>query len=150
MKKSIFQNYYYFWCCCCSVAKLCPTLCNPMHCSTRLPCPSLSPGVFSSSCPLSRWCYLSILSSVALFSFCLQSFPALESFPMSWFFVSGSQSIGASVLASVPSINGASLVAQLVKNPPAMQETWVQSLGWEDALEKGKATHSSILAWRTP
>ena len=42
----------------------------------------------------------------------------------------------------------ASLVAQLVKNPPAMWETWVQSLGWEDPLEKGKATHSSILAWR--
>jgi len=42
----------------------------------------------------------------------------------------------------------ASLVAQLVKNLPAMRETWVQSLGWEDPLEKGKATHSSILAWR--
>ena len=44
----------------------------------------------------------------------------------------------------------ASLVAQLVKNLPAMRETWVQSLGWEDPLEKGMATHSSILAWRTP
>ena len=44
----------------------------------------------------------------------------------------------------------ASLVAQLVKNSPAMQETWVRSLGWEDPPEKGKATHSSILAWRTP
>ena len=44
----------------------------------------------------------------------------------------------------------ASLVAQLVKNPPAMQETWVRSLGWEDPLEKGEATHSSILAWRIP
>jgi len=44
----------------------------------------------------------------------------------------------------------ASLVAQLVKNPSAMQETWVPSLGWEDPLEKGKATHSSILAWRIP
>ena len=57
----------------------------------------------------------------------------------------------------------ASLVVQLVKNPPAMQETWVRSLGWEamwetwvqflsweDPLEKGKATHSSILAWRIP
>ena len=43
-----------------------------------------------------------------------------------------------------------SLVAQLVKNPPALQETWVQSLGWEDPLEKQKATHSSILAWRIP
>ena len=40
----------------------------------------------------------------------------------------------------------ASLVAQLVKNPPAMQEAWVQSMGWEDPLEKGKASHSSILA----
>ena len=44
----------------------------------------------------------------------------------------------------------ASLVAQLVKDLPAMRETWVQSLGWEDPLEKGKATHSSILAWRIP
>ena len=44
----------------------------------------------------------------------------------------------------------ASLVAQLVKNPPAMQETRVRSLSWEDPLEKGKATHSSILAWRIP
>ena len=44
----------------------------------------------------------------------------------------------------------ASLVAQIVKNPPAMQETWVQSLGWEDPLEKGMATYSSILAWRIP
>ena len=43
-----------------------------------------------------------------------------------------------------------SLVAQLVKNPLAMQETWVRSLGLEDPLEKGKATHSSILAWRIP
>ena len=42
----------------------------------------------------------------------------------------------------------ASLVAQLVKNPPAMQETWVLSLSWEDSLEKGKAAHSSVLAWR--
>ena len=44
----------------------------------------------------------------------------------------------------------ASFVAQLVKNPPAMRKTWVQSLGWEDPLEKGTATHSSILAWRIP
>ena len=43
---------------------------------------------------------------------------------------------------------GASLVAQLVKNLPLMQETWVQSLGWEDPLEKGTATHYGILAWR--
>ena len=41
-------------------------------------------------------------------------------------------------------------MTQLVKNPPAMQETWVWSLGWEDPLEKEMATHSSILAWRIP
>ena len=46
--------------------------------------------------------------------------------------------------------NGASLMSQMVKNPPAMQETWVQSLGWEDTLEKAMATHSTILAWRIP
>ena len=40
------------------------------------------------------------------------------------------------------------LVAQLIKNPPAMWETWVRSLDWKDPLEKGRATHSSILAWR--
>ena len=44
----------------------------------------------------------------------------------------------------------ASLVAQLVKNPPAMWDTWVQSWGWEDPMEKEKATHSSILTWRIP
>jgi len=49
-----------------------------------------------------------------------------------------------------PQYSWASLVALLVKNPSAMQETWVLSLGWEYPLEKGKATHSSILAWRIP
>ena len=44
----------------------------------------------------------------------------------------------------------ASLVAQLVKNPPAVQETWVRYLGWEKSLEKGKTTHSNILAQRIP
>ena len=47
-------------------------------------------------------------------------------------------------------LSWAFLMAQLVKNLPAMRETWVQSLGWEDPLEKGKATHSNILSWRIP
>ena len=51
---------------------------------------------------------------------------------------------------SVYTFNWASLVAQLVRNLPAMWETKVRSLGWEDPLEKGKATHSNILAWRIP
>ena len=45
---------------------------------------------------------------------------------------------------------GAFLVTQMIKNLPAMRETWVRSLGWEDPLVEGMATHSSILAWRTP
>ena len=51
---------------------------------------------------------------------------------------------------SVYAIRGDSLVAQTAKNLPAMRETWVQSLGWEDPMEEGIATHSSILAWRIP
>ena len=68
---------------------------------SRLPCPSLSPRVCSNFCPLSQWCYLTISSSDAPFSFCLQSFPASGSFPMSQFFASGRWSIRASASASV-------------------------------------------------
>ena len=52
------------------------------------------------------------------------------------------------LMANLNQYSWASLVAQLVKNPPAMWETRVRSLGWEYLLEKGKATHSNILAWR--
>ena len=53
-------------------------------------------------------------------------------------------------ISLLPHLYWASLVAQQVKNLPAMQETWVSPLGWEDPLKKGKATRSSILAWRIP
>ena len=60
-------------------------------------------------------------------------------------------SLGMSALMILPpDLAGVPLVAQMVKNPPAMWETWIQSLGWEDPLEKDMTTHSSILAWRTP
>ena len=72
---------------------------------TRPPCPSQTPGVYSNSCPLRRWCHPTISSSVAPFSSCLQSFPALGSFQMNQFFTSGCQSIGASALASVLPMN---------------------------------------------
>ena len=72
---------------------------------TRLPCPSLSPRVFSNSCPLSWWCHPTISSSVALFSFCLQSFPASGSFPMSQLFPSSGQIIGASTSTPVLTMN---------------------------------------------
>ena len=67
----------------------------------RLLCPSLSPRVCSDSCLLSQWCHPTISSSAACFSFCLQSFPASESFSMSCLFTSGGQSIGALASASV-------------------------------------------------
>ena len=68
---------------------------------SRPPCPSPTPGVYSNSCPLSRWCHPTISSSVVPFSCCLQSLPASESFPMSQFFTSGGQSIGVSASASI-------------------------------------------------
>ena len=68
---------------------------------TRLPCPSPTPGAYSNSCPLIRWCHSTILSSVIPFSSCLQSFPASGSFKMSQFFASSGQSFGLSASASV-------------------------------------------------
>ena len=68
---------------------------------TRPPCPLPTPGVYSNSCPLSRWCHPTISSSVIPFSSWLQSFPASGSFPISQFFASGGQSIGVSASASV-------------------------------------------------
>ena len=72
---------------------------------TRLPCPSLSPRVCSNLCPLSWRCYLTISSSAATFFFCLQSFPASGSFPMSWLFTSDAQSIVTSASTSVLPVN---------------------------------------------
>ena len=71
----------------------------------RRPCPSLTPGVYSNSCTLSQWCHPTISSSVIPFCPCLHSFPASESFLMSWLFASGGQNIGASASASVPVVN---------------------------------------------
>ena len=72
---------------------------------TRLPCPSPTPGAYSNSCPLSRWCHPTISSSVIPFSSRLQSFLASGSFQMSQFFPSGGQSIGVSASASVLLMN---------------------------------------------
>ena len=70
---------------------------------TRFPCPSLSPSDFSNLCPLSQWCHT---TSVTPFSSCPQSFPAPGSFPMSWLFPSGGQSIGASACVLPVNIQG--------------------------------------------
>ena len=72
---------------------------------TRLPCPSLSPRVYSNSCPLSQWCHPTISPSVVPFSSCPQSCPASGSFPLSWLFTSGGHNTGASAPASVLPMN---------------------------------------------
>ena len=95
---------------CCLVARLCLTFCNTVNCRVavlqdcRLPSPPLSLRVCSNTCPLSQWCYPTISSSVAPFSFCPQSFPASGSL-LNWFFTSGSRSIGALTSASVLPVN---------------------------------------------
>jgi len=78
---------------------------TPWHARhARPPCPSLTPRIYSNSCPLSQWCHLTISSSVIPFS-CLQSFPASGSFQMNQFFASGGQSTGISALASILPMN---------------------------------------------
>ena len=77
--------------------------CGLQH--ARLPCPSLTPGAYSNSCPLSQWCHPTISSSVVPFSSHLQSFPASRYFLMNQFFASGGQSIGVSASASVLPMN---------------------------------------------
>ena len=130
------------------VAQSCPTLSHPMDCS--LPGSSihgicqarvLEWGAITFSVKDDRAYQRSPDSSVGKESNCNAgdpgSIPGLER--------SAGEGIGYPLQYS-----WASLVAQPVKNPPAMQMTWVQSVGWEDPLEKGKATYSSILAWRIP
>ena len=77
--------------------------CGLQH--TMPPCPSLTPGAYSNSCPSSQWCHPTISSSVVPFSACLQSFPASGSFPLSQFLASGGQSIGTSASTSVLPMN---------------------------------------------
>ena len=102
--------------------------------------PGKNPSCTSSS---SQWLQ-AVLGVPWLVSVSLQSLPHLHlaGFPLC---VSASH---IAFLKGHPNLDF--LVAQTVKNPPAMQETWVQSLGWEDPLEEGMATNSSILVWRIP
>ena len=146
---------------------------------TRLPCPSPTPGASSNSCPSGRCCHPTISSSVIPFSSHLPSFAASEFFPRRQFFASGGQSIGVSASGSVFAAHAIlisirdghgnlqsaslfnvclllihtladSLVTQMVKNPPGNAGNWSRSLGQKDPLEKGMATHYSILVWRIP
>ena len=103
---------------------------------TRLPCPSSTPRAYSNSCPLSQWCHPSISSSVAPFYSCLQSFPASGSFPMSQFFASGGQSIGASFSFSIrPSSEYSGLISSRMD--------WLALLAVQGPLKSLFQHHSS-------
>ena len=114
--------------CCCSVAQSCLTLWPHGLQHARPPCPS-SPGVCSNSCQLSQWCHPTILSSVIPFSTCLLSSIMESSFPWSWLFPSGGQSIGTSASASVLPMN---------------IQGWFP-LGWTGLLPRSKQNQCSWL-----
>ena len=105
---------------------------EPQH--ARPPCPSSTHGVYSNSCPLSRWCHQTILSSVIPFSSCLQSFPASGSFPRSQLFTSGGQSIGVSASTSVPSNEHPGLIFRM---------DWLDLLAVQGTLKSLLQHHSS-------
>ena len=105
VKRTEIKSTYSLVCCCCSDAKSCLTLCNQGTAAQQAPLSSLSPRICSDSCPLSQWCYLTISPSATPFPFCLQSFPASWSFPVSQLFTSGGQNIGVSASTSVLPMN---------------------------------------------
>ena len=122
---------------------------------TWLTYPSPNPRDCSNSCPLSQWCQPTISSSVVPFSSCLQSFPASGSFPMSQFFASGGQSIGASASASVIPMNiqdwsplgwtgWISLLSKRLKSPPTPQFKSIISLTLSFLYQ---LYHHCILIW---
>ena len=104
---------------------------------TRPPCPSVTPGVYSNSCPSTQWCHPAISSSFVPFSSCPQSLPASESFPMSQLFAWGGQSIGVSALASVLPMN--------IQDWSSLEWT-----GWISLQSKGLSrvfSNTTVLKW---
>ena len=109
----------------------------------RPPSPSPTPGVYSNSCPLCKWCHPAISSSVVPFCSCLQSFPASGSFKISQFFVSGGQSIGISASASSPSNEYSGLISFRID--------WLDLLAVQETLKSLLQHHSSkaSILWRS-
>ena len=152
--------------CCYSVTELCQTLCDPMDCSVPGSPVLQFPWFCSNSYPLSHWCYLTISSSTAS-SFCLQSFPASVSFPVSWLYASGGQNIGTSASASVLPMNiqdwfplGLTGLISLPRQTTDTYLTWMNlkntTVSGSSTLHylykisrKGKSTETekSVLAW---
>ena len=132
---------------CCSVNKLCPTLRPHGLQHASLPCPSLSPRVCSNSCPLSQWCHPTISFSATPFSFCLQSFPASGSFPMSLLFISGGQSIGALASAAVFPMNIQSWFPLELTSLISLQSKGLSSLFSSTSLSKHQFFSTQPSLW---
>ena len=140
--------------------------------AARPPCLSPSPGVCSNSCPLNQWCHPTISSSVAPFSSCPHSFPASRSFPVSWLFTSGGQSIGASVSAPALSMNTQGwfllgLIALISLQPKGLSRAFSSTTVWRHQffssqpfllssshihtwlLEEKNSFHSADFCWQS-
>ena len=146
----------------CLVTQSCPALCYPMGCSppgssvhgdspgknTAVGCHALLQG---ESSQLRDWTQVSLITGRFFTIWAIREAPQKNKFD---FIVDVFLYFKHCILLLLLQVKNvahvASLVAQMVKNLPAMQETWIRSLGWEDPLKKGMATLSSILAWRTP
>ena len=133
-----------------SVAQLCPTLLWPHRLQyARLLCPSPTPGAYSDSCPLSRWCHPTISCSLIPFSSCLQSFPASESFLMSQLFVSSSQSIGASASGSVLPMNIQDLFPLGLTHLISLQSKGLSRIFFNTTVQKHQLFSAQPFLWFT-
>ena len=113
----------------------------------RLPCPSSTPGSCSNSCALSRWHYPTISSSVIPFSSCLQSFPTSESFPVSQFFTSRGQNIGASASASVLPMNIQDWFPLWLTGLISFQSKWPSRLFYNTTVQKHQFFITQLSLW---
>ena len=127
----------------CSVTQLCPTFCNPVACS--LPGSSIH-EIFLAR--ILEWVAISSSRGSSWYRYWIHVCCIARWILHCWTTREASNALLSAFVLIQPSFLWASLVAQLVKNLPAVQETQVRSLGWEDPLEKEMATHSSILAWK--
>ena len=113
----------------------------------KLPCPPPIPGACTNSCPLSRWCHPTISFSVIPFSSCLQSIPASGSFPMSQFFTSGGQSIGASVSAAVFPMNIQGWFSLGLNGLISLQSKGLSTVFSNTTVQKHHFFHTQLSLW---
>ena len=112
---------------------------------TRPHSPPSSLGICSNSCPLSWWCHQTISSSATFFSFCLEYFPASGSFPRSWLFASGGQSIGASASASVLPMNTQDWFPLGLTGPISLESKWLSRVFSNTTVQKHQFSVLSLL-----